>query len=739
MQRCAIIQHESVHEAVIPTFIYCLNKADISVDVYLNENIKLKFGDIFENFTYDNCAIHYVKLDGRKDWELLADAVLVKEPDFVIANTFQRRGVMDWTISLGIPILAVVHNIARFIENKNDIDLSLVFQFITLAEHVKKNLIKSCAEIGEGDVDYINPVIWPVKNVEVLNESELRIIAVPGGVNFQDRDYGELVKYFVSNPGSKLKIFIIGGGKDRDKLIKWVHDCGVQNNFEFTPLDDSGFVPYSSFIKALNKCSFVDGLIPDTTSYRTERITSAVSTAIGFCKPIYQNSVDFKCYGVVSLDHHISRVDFLKFVEGVTLSEYKYQKEVFSTNLTTSKHLACNVIKNLSKGSIVLSSRSDGLTERINSIFNGKLLANKHDLAFRYCWPRLPWVDNDNIIKATVPDFINSKFIDDYFLPLEYVQEHAPESLVVAGKKRKLITHLNVVGDFKYSKYKYLSPVHRCSSESIGKLTNQRFEFIKSFFSVNFLDKVEFFKTNLSFDISSCTAIHYRGGDVIYGKFRYGNHVIEKSLSLPVIEAMINSSCSDFILFGTPIGETLNDLKYLDDKYSRVLLAMDLIPISDCQSENVLLECFLMSYCHNVICASSSGVTQLAALLSEKKLIVNTPSLSEQYVLLNDIVNKGLPKNYSNLQNAFIYFNLFVFSVLNRSHSKEYLLKILKYGYEADNENVAFLLIMNIMSVDDECDLYIKDSLMAFDKKFIEHIKSNLLSLNYIKFLKLGN
>jgi hypothetical protein len=152
--------------------------------------------------------------------------------------------------------------------------------------------------------------------------------------------------------------------------------------------------------------------------------------------------------------------------------------------------------------------------------------------------------------------------------------------------------------------------------------------------------------------IKGFTGLHYRGGDVIYGPNRHGNHAIgDKSVSLAVLEDYISKrNDENFIIFGTPIGDTENDMNYLNNKYSNIVLSKDFRVDS---LDHVLQDCFLMSCCKEVVSMSGTGVTRFSKMINSSLKRSFFHDEYDENELYHLYFKGAYNLEYNNLQRAF--------------------------------------------------------------------------------------
>jgi hypothetical protein len=342
--KCVIVQNNAVHEAIIPTFIKILNELSITVVLYLNSDIKEKFGDLFVEFDDLDCTVNYVVFKGVKAWDVVKKDILKEQPDFLFCNTFNLKAPSEWAMSMGLPTLGVVHNVERFTQGGIYELMHDNVQLVTLSGHVTKSLAARVPNLDISRISTIEPVVWP-NDIKAAESKNNKRIGVPGSVNFDNRDYESLVSYFKSKPDSTLIFVILGGGRDRSKLEQLVHDEDIKSHFEFVPKGNSGFVMYDEYVKKMQSCSFVDPLIAQNDSYTKSRITSAVTTAVGFGKPVYLTQKDYEAYGVVSLNFSFSHHEFLDAINEMDDVEYNFQIELIKKNKDLMFYKAKNELK----------------------------------------------------------------------------------------------------------------------------------------------------------------------------------------------------------------------------------------------------------------------------------------------------------------------------------------------------------------------------------------------------------
>jgi FkbM family methyltransferase len=295
MQNCAVLQLEAVHEGIVPSLVYALNRLGYRPTLYINEKCRERRGDIFQHMTALSFNLNYVPINLRSDWDTIAEAVRHGEYNFIMLSTFQNKGIIQWATKLGIPVIGVVHNVKLFLDAMANEDLlsSGHVKLCCLSPHVAVYLHQRLPSRYIDDVAVIEPVYWGERASQddaiSLTMDERRVLAIPGGVKFETRAFQELIVTLVKSVEfqSSLICHVLGGGEDRRRIEEITHAKQLDKIFQFAPLGPNGSVMYDDYITALNNANFVYPLLPlSFAPYREHKITSALSTAAGFELPI---------------------------------------------------------------------------------------------------------------------------------------------------------------------------------------------------------------------------------------------------------------------------------------------------------------------------------------------------------------------------------------------------------------------------------------------------------------------
>lgn len=293
--KICIIQMEAVHEEIIPSLVKALNDNSIFPDVYINANCKRRRGDIFREIKSICCNIFYINIEKAQDWEDLKSTVHVESYDACIFSTYQHKGIINFSLSLDAPIFGVVHNVSLFKESFFTVGDPQARQnhvqgLIVLSQHVKDSIkfeLSNSAQIAI-PIEVIQPFFWKTFHINdhsLPNSSGIKY-AVPGGVNFKNRDFFGLVDALNNSSVKRISanFSILGGGKDREKLFQIVKEHNLSHCFSFAPQNKLGWVDYNHYYSLIRSSDVILPLAIDDV-YNKNKITSAIPTSIGFCKP----------------------------------------------------------------------------------------------------------------------------------------------------------------------------------------------------------------------------------------------------------------------------------------------------------------------------------------------------------------------------------------------------------------------------------------------------------------------
>lgn len=317
---CCIVQLESVHEEITPSFVHALNELGFHVDVYLPLQTLINKGDIYEFMTGLNASIYYWKPEKRaKTWKALRKTIESSGYSFCIFSTFQFPGCINFVKRLNIPIFGVVHNPIIFSDSiekvgRDYFDKIQLKGLFVLAGHVKDALRSRLSHLdvrfASLPVGVVKPYLWRQPHqVYAANQKIVKNkLVIPGGVNYRNRDLMGLLDVVEANSkiSDSLCFVVAGGGADRPDFEQRVESRNLSNCFSFLPISElSGLVHYSDYYKAMSSSSFCLPLSLNK-EYSTSKITSALPTSVGFGLPALIPADQAELYRIPSISYEES-------------------------------------------------------------------------------------------------------------------------------------------------------------------------------------------------------------------------------------------------------------------------------------------------------------------------------------------------------------------------------------------------------------------------------------------------
>lgn len=336
---CCIVQLESVHEEITPSFVQALNELGFHVDVYLPKKTLINKGDVYEFISGLDVTVYYWKPEKRaKTWKVLRQSIESSGYSFCIFSTFQFPGCINFAKHLNIPIFGVVHNPIVFVDSVEKEDegahyfdqINLKGLFV-LAGHVKDALLDGLsgldARFADVPIGVVKPYFWSQPHQVYAGDQKVsrNSLIIPGGVNYRNRDLLKLLDIVEGNSIilENLRFVVAGGGVDRPDFEKRVADRKLLGCFDLLPVSEmSGFVLYSDYYRALNESSFCLPLSLNK-EYSTSKITSALPTSIGFGLPALIPTDQAEIYQVPSISYEGSLEQGLMSLIDFSSSEFK--------------------------------------------------------------------------------------------------------------------------------------------------------------------------------------------------------------------------------------------------------------------------------------------------------------------------------------------------------------------------------------------------------------------------------
>lgn len=336
----------------------------------------------------------------------------------------------------------------------------------------------------------------------------------------------------------------------------------------------------------------------------------------------------------------------------------------------------------------VMSRRDDGLGERLRALTNAIYLASRLGYAFGFQWDdRLAGREHQSADRQA--EVFCPEFIERYSIPADCQLQGFVETqdLLLTRQKvaqfeadpsfRGFICHQGVLT-------RWLDP---------SLLPDSAFSYRDAFNLIGFSEPVRH-AIGMARRISlppRLTALHLRGGDVIYGVFRRSARYQGKALPAPLAAHLIRQIEEEgggVLLFGQDT-QLISQLK----AGSRALDVGDLYPTSfGLPAAQSLFEITVMSRCERII-AGSSGFALLAREMGAVSWQAARSRFSpeEQFeIIIRDLEQQ--PGRYSPLQVAFACSSAYM--AMRRKLKPGMAETVLQMGRAADPENEFFGLMI---------------------------------------------
>lgn len=296
-----------------------------------------------------------------------------------------------------------------------------------------------------------------------------------------------------------------------------------------------------------------------------------------------------------------------------------------------------------------ISNRNDGLGERLKAMLNAIVMAKIFKSDFHVLWP-------DEVSAGKEYHAIDSK---EYLFSKDYVAQHFIDNEFLAKQKvYPLSDRLNIQDLFVEGEHRY----YLCHQ-------NEKFQFLKNFGEIeDGIYKDAFYSIKFSESVSQAitaakmvnigskaAAVHIRGGDIIYGRYRLSERYQSKAVCFPVAVALIEKlrkqGFTPVVFFQDEAIET--ELK--SGRFGKLVLARDYSSRFGV-TEQAMFEITLMSRCQTII-AGTSGFAEVAARISGVK-VQKTSNYLEKSESVNAIKNWiSQDKIIDNFQYSFALLN----------------------------------------------------------------------------------
>ena len=291
--RCALVEFNHYHDEVLPTFVWLLNRLDVTPDVYMVErSARRRAFARSEGLRYRLRAVESMDRLGGLDWRL-------RRYDLAIVNSMEPPENLGRAARLGVPVLGVVHN-AHLLR-----DDPAYRAFFAARDHRPLVLGQHIAErvgASAGAPWWISHVVFGAPPREARPPGSPSTFAVSGNVEFARRNYDSLLDAAAALAGedAEFVVRIVGRSTSGDgkAFREAVESRGLASRFEFSP----GEITHPRFFRLIADSDFSLPLI-DTSrgayrAYLETKLASSVPFAVGLGVPLVANAALVRAYGI---------------------------------------------------------------------------------------------------------------------------------------------------------------------------------------------------------------------------------------------------------------------------------------------------------------------------------------------------------------------------------------------------------------------------------------------------------
>lgn len=273
-----------------------------------------------------------------------------------------------------------------------------------------------------------------------------------------------------------------------------------------------------------------------------------------------------------------------------------------------------------------LANRNDGLGARLGAILNAIVMAKIFQRKFHVYWPSEVSVGKEFHVIDSAKDTFSQKYVEEHFVGDDFliVDKNAQVSNVENVKDFFAENEIDVYLCHQNEKFKCLHDLSGIDATAY----KEAFESIKFNESIN-----QSILAAKSVNIGQkAVAIHIRGGDIVYGRYRLSRRYQQKalcySLAIALIDKLTQQGFTPVIFLQDKAIE--NALR--NEKLNNLVLAKDFSNDFDLKQQ-AFFDIALMSRCQ-IIIAGSSSFSDVAARISGIK--VDKPS---KYLTKNESLN----------------------------------------------------------------------------------------------------
>ena len=325
----------------------------------------------------------------------------------------------------------------------------------------------------------------------------------------------------------------------------------------------------------------------------------------------------------------------------------------------------------------VLVNRFDGLGERLKAILNGLVLSKKYSLPFKLIWKEKGGADKQFHAIDKVENVFSREFVDEFV-----VSEAIEDSLLFDLEGNKFTSKDSLIEKVKENGCRYIV-VNQ--PELRRYFPNMKYKqlFKDIYFGISFSNSCQAAidaAKNIELGENS-VAVHMRGGDIIYGRYRHFMRFQRKVIS----PCLVYDLATEMTAKGKSVLLFMQDsvLKNCFTDLKGVVIASDFIDDDWGPTEIALFEITLMSRCQTII-AGTSGFANVAAWISGIEITPYSEVYSEDKAF--DAINKNLEKlDLDGYYRAFSSYSAYLLGCENRNITQ--LEKLLNIAANCDPQN----------------------------------------------------
>lgn len=291
--RCALVEFNSYHDEVLPTFVWLLNRLGVTPDVYMVErSARRRAFAGSEGLRLRHRSVEHMD----RFWGL---PFRLRQYELVIVNSMEPDTVLDRATGIDAPLIGVVHNTELLLEDESYREFFAApdHRALVLGEHISAHLQHSL-----GPVPWISHVVFGRRSKGEGDVDGRTTFAVSGNVEFHRRNYASLLDAAseLAAEDAPFVVRVVGRSTrpDGKALRTEVESRGLGRVFEFTP----GEIDHARFFDLVGGSDFSLPLIDTTRDafrpYLETKLASSVPFAIGLGVPLVAHDALVRAYRV---------------------------------------------------------------------------------------------------------------------------------------------------------------------------------------------------------------------------------------------------------------------------------------------------------------------------------------------------------------------------------------------------------------------------------------------------------